>query len=155
MRKQIEFITGADDIAASAGSIKRQVFGPVARAKTLFRREPVRRLPTDTTDPAARFRIAAEMYGVSDTEIERKTRTSALCFWLSAAPIFPLMLAVAVLSGWRDFNAAIITTSLCLVCVSQTLKCGFANYQFRTRALHSFRAYWRTNLMPKFRSERS
>jgi len=154
MRKQLEFLSGSDDISASIRSIKNQVFGPAQRARTLFKRAPVRALPTDSTNPAERFRIAAEIYSVSDAEIERKTRTTAVCFWLSAAPIFPLVGLAGMLTRWRDFDASIITASLLLICTSQALRCGFANYQFRTRSLAGFRDYWNTDLLPKFRSER-
>jgi len=154
MRKGLEFLSGSDDISASIRSIKSQVSAPVQRARMLFQRAPIQALPTDSTDPAERFRVAAEMYGVSDAEIERKTRTSAVCFWLSAVPIFPLIAVAGMLARWRDFDAAIITASLLLICTSQALKCGLANYQFRTHSLHSFGDYWRTDLMPRFRSER-
>ncbi|WP_342627802.1 hypothetical protein AAC691_17160 [Nguyenibacter vanlangensis] len=154
MRFNLKFLTGADDILASAGAIKRQVVGPVLRFNSMFKKQPVQTLPTESNDPAERFKVAARVYAISDPEIERRTRVSAWLFWLSAAPIFPLLGLCGARAGDDDYSTAIIAASACLYCVTQALKNGFANYQFRTRSLVSFRAYLGTDMLPKFRSDR-
>lgn len=157
MRFNLGFLTGADDISASLGALKRQVTGPIFRLRTLWRDDGKKApVPSTITDPAERFRAVADFYGVSDVEIERRTRVSALCFWLAFFPSLPLAVGSLTFALTEHiYSAALLCASGALACTSQALKCGLANYQFRTRTLSSFRDYWRTNLLPIFRSDRS
>ncbi|MFT8947721.1 MAG: hypothetical protein ABF876_14480 [Acetobacter aceti] len=156
MRFNLGFLTGADDISASLGALKRQVSGPVFRLRTLCRGDR-QETPVFGTiaDPAERFRAVADFYRVSGVEIERRVRVTAVCFWLAFLPSLPLAVGSLTFAiTYHIFSAAVLCASCALACVSQTIKCGLANYQFRTRSLRSFRDYWRTDLFPRFRSDR-
>ncbi|MCP1272353.1 hypothetical protein NKW43_01510 [Gluconobacter albidus] len=131
--------------------------GPVFRLRTLWRGDG-KKAPVFGTiaDPAERFRAVADFYGVSGVEIERRTRVTAACFWLSFLPSLPLAVGSLTFALTEHiYSAALLCASCALACISQALKCGLANYQFRTRTLSSFRDYWRTDLLPRFRSDRS
>ncbi|MEJ5117126.1 hypothetical protein WH158_06810 [Gluconobacter cerinus] len=153
--RYLGFLTGADDISASLGALKRQVTGPVFRLRTLWRGDRQETPVFGTiTDPAERFRAVADFYRVHDAEIERRTRVTALCFWLAFLPSLALVVGAETFAISYNYSAAVLCASCALACVSQALKCGLANYQFRTRSLRTFRDYWRTNLLPRFRSDR-
>jgi len=153
--RYLGFLTGADDISASLGALKRQVTGPVFRLRTLWRGDRQETPVFGTiTDPAERFRTVADFYRVSGAEIERRTRVTAACFWLSFLPSLPLVVGAETFAISYNYSAALLCASCALACVSQAIKCGLANYQFRTRSLRTFRDYWRTNLLPRFRSDR-
>jgi len=157
MRFNLGFLTGADDISASIGALKRQVTGPVFRLRTLWR-EDGKKAPISSTitDPAERFRAVADFYGVHDAEIERRVRVSGVCFWLAFLPSLPLAVGTLTFALTEHiYSAALLCASGALACTSQALKCGLANYQFRTRSLLPFRDYLRDeNLFPRFRSDR-
>ncbi len=154
--RYLGFLTGADDISASLGALKRQVTGPVFRLRTLWRGDG-KKVPVSSTitDPAERFRAVADFYGVHDAEIGRRVRVTAACFWLAFLPSLPLVAgSITFAITEHIYSAALLCASGALACTSQALKCGLANYQFRTRSLRTFRDYWRTDLLPRFRSDR-
>ncbi|MFT8327945.1 hypothetical protein [Gluconobacter oxydans] len=131
--------------------------GPVFRLRTLWRGDR-QETPVFGTiaDPAERFRAVADFYRVHDAEIDRRVRVTAVCFWLAFLPSLPLAVGTLTFALTEHiYSAALLCASCALACTSQAIKCGLANYQFRTRTLSSFRDYWRTDLLPRFRSDRS
>ncbi|WP_323992871.1 hypothetical protein [Nguyenibacter sp. L1] len=149
------FITGVDDIIAIFWSVKRTLIRPFVRFGNMVRPEQISKLPTESTDPRERFEVAARTYSVNDAEIERRTRLSAWLFWLSAVPGIAFLWPAVSMLGDHDIIDAISAACAAVICIMLALRNGFANYQFRTRALMSFGDYMNdANLLPKLTKEK-
>jgi len=153
MRKELKtaasFLSGAGDIAALIGYIRRTAMGPIERYQKLTSPGAAKTLPTDAKDPAERFRIAATTYGVSDVEIERRIRVTGWCFYL--AGFASLALLASGLGSLATGGYLRAETCVCsgFICGLLALRNGFANYQLRSRSLASFRSYLSSeNILP-------
>ncbi|WP_029605497.1 hypothetical protein [Kozakia baliensis] len=154
IKNTIGFLTGASDIVAIIGSLKRTAFGPFERFGNAVRPGQVPSLPTDSTDPRERFKVAARTHAVTEPEIGRRTRMTAWLFWLPATAGFAFIGLALANACNHDFNGTVTTGCAMSMCFMLALKHGFANYQFRNRALLSFREYLNeANLLPKFKKE--
>lgn len=149
-RSKLGFWTGFSAFSSAGRSVVALAGGAARNAYSVTRmalgREQAPALPTDSTDPKARFALAQELYGRSDEEVavmeQRSRRQAFLLFIMTLLSLCwgILLLPTAVADSGGPLSY-LFPFFLIFPLSALTLRAAFWHWQLRHRSLRGFREF--------------